>query len=266
MLRQVPLGDCEMSVLDEGAGSPLLFVHGFPLDHSMWQHQRQHFLRSHRCIVPDLRGFGQSQFVADEITMRQLADDLAQMLRALSIDQPLTFCGLSMGGYVAWQFWRHHGSLLGKLILCDTKAAADSEEMARGRRLMAQQVLQEGSEVACRSMSPKLVAGTTSESQPSLVASLADTIRNTPPQTIAAIQRGMAIRCDMTPFLASVQQPTLVVCGDQDVITPVGEMRAMAEAMPAATFAEIPNAGHLAPLENPLAVNSAIEEFLASTS
>ena len=168
-MQEIKLDDFVLRFIDEGQGEPLLFVHGFPLDHSMWQHQLEALRVSHRCIIPDLRGFGASTFQSELISMKQLADDLSRLLNELSIDQPVTFCGLSMGGYIAWQFLQHHRTQLAKLILCDTKASADSEEVARGRQMMAQQVLVEGSQLASKSMLPKLVSSQTAEQQPELV-------------------------------------------------------------------------------------------------
>src|SRR5688572_24046563 len=101
MLNAVSLADCRLNVLDQGAGPPLLLVHGFPLDHTMWREQAAAFSKSHRVIAPDLRGFGKSTGAGEVLTMSSLADDLAALLDAMQIREPVTFCGLSMGGYVA---------------------------------------------------------------------------------------------------------------------------------------------------------------------
>src|SRR5689334_15957289 len=137
----IDLPTCRLNVLDQGAGPVLLFVHGFPLNHSMWREQVAALGDGHRIIAPDLRGFGQSTGAGETITMAQLADDLAALLDALNIVEPITLCGLSMGGYVAFEFWRRHTSRLARLILCDTQAGADTPEAARGRLELAAKVL-----------------------------------------------------------------------------------------------------------------------------
>src|SRR4051812_14800581 len=120
------VNQASLHVVDEGSGPPLLLVHGFPLDHSMWRHQIAHFAATHRVIAPDLRGFGRSSVTPGVVTMKQFADDLAAILPALGENRPVVLCGLSMGGYVAWQFVEHHPSKLAALIVCDSKAATDS--------------------------------------------------------------------------------------------------------------------------------------------
>src|SRR5690606_29944369 len=112
-MKKQRVGDLEMAVVERGSGPVLLLVHGFPLDHQMWQPQLDALSADFRVIAPDLRGFGATGLTTDtelpeRITMEQLADDMARLLDALAIDEPVHFCGLSMGGYVAWQFWRKY--------------------------------------------------------------------------------------------------------------------------------------------------------------
>ena len=126
-MPRIRINDIHLNVLDEGQGPPLLLVHGFPLDHTMWREQIQHFRGTHRVIAPDLRGFGQSDVTPGTITMQRHAEDLAHLLDALRVKNPVCLCGLSMGGYIAWQFVQMHHGRLGSLILCDTKAGADDE-------------------------------------------------------------------------------------------------------------------------------------------
>jgi len=142
------LCDIGMNVVERGSGVPLLLVHGYPLDHSMWQGQIEGLGDACRVIAPDLRGFGASGVTPGTVTMGQMADDMAALLDALKIHEPIVFCGLSMGGYVAWQFALRHRQRLTKLILCDTRAAADSPEAAAGRLKTADKVLDEGAAVA----------------------------------------------------------------------------------------------------------------------
>jgi pimeloyl-ACP methyl ester carboxylesterase len=261
-MKTVKLRDATLSIADVGSGPTLLLVHGFPLDHSMWRHQLESLGDKYRVIAPDLRGFGASTGATDTITMDQLADDLADLLDGLDIAEPVTFCGLSMGGYVAWQFWQRHASRLDRLILCDTRAVADTDEAARGRSDMAQRVLSEGATIVAEAMLPKLFAETTIRERADIVEATRRVMQATAPVTVAGALRGMAQRPDMTSELPNVDVPTLVMCGEYDVISTVDEMRSIADALPNANFVEVSGSGHMSPLEDPITVNAAIRSFL----
>jgi 3-oxoadipate enol-lactonase len=140
-MSKISVGDVALSYVDRGTGIPLLLVHGFPLDHSMWSHQIEELSSFGRVLAPDLRGFGQSGVTEGTVTMERFADDLAALLDAVGVGEPVVFCGLSMGGYIGWQFWKRHPSRLRALVLCDSRAAADSAEGARARRQSAEKVL-----------------------------------------------------------------------------------------------------------------------------
>ena len=262
-MNKINVGDIELSVRQDGQGPPLLFVHGFPLDHTMWNKQIEEFSKDYRVIAPDLRGFGASALGAGPASMARLADDLAAMLGELQVTRPVVFCGLSMGGYVGWQFWDRHSDRLDKLILCDTRAAADSAETAHGRRETAARTLREGTagELIDTTL-PKLFAKSTNTTEPVLIDSTRRVMESTKVQTIAATLEAMAERPDFEPRLAEITVSTLLICGEHDMITPVEEMRQVAAAIPDAQFEEILGAGHMAPMEQPAAVNRAIHEFL----
>ena len=258
------VGKMRFHYVESGSGRPLLLVHGFPLDHTMWAGQLEALSRHFRCIAVDLRGFGRSDVTDGSVTMEQHADDLAEILDTIGIREPVLFCGLSMGGYVAWQFWMRHAKRLAALILCDTRAAADTPEAAQGRLKMADKVLAQGPQELVDTMVPKLFAEETIRTQPAIVEATKNVILATPPAGIAAALRGMAQRMDFTGELAKINFPTLAICGEQDVISKSAEMRELIKSMPQAQFVEVPHAGHMSPLEQPKLVNSAIEQFLAS--
>jgi 3-oxoadipate enol-lactonase len=260
------LGDVELDVVEFGHGRPIMFVHGFPLDHSMWKTQLEAFKASFRVIAPDLRGFGQSGLTEGTVTMEQFADDLSKLLIRMQIDEPVVFCGLSMGGYIGWQFWRRHPDQLRALVMCDTRAVADTDEAARGRKKTAEQVVTSGTQSVAETMIPKLFAESTRRERPELVEATRQVILRAPPQGVAAALRGMAARPDVSEEIPHLQVPTLVICGEQDAISPVAEMRKIATAIPTAKFELIPDAGHMSPLENSTAFNAALEKFLRSLS
>jgi pimeloyl-ACP methyl ester carboxylesterase len=252
----------ELAAVDQGTGLPLLLVHGFPLNHSLWQAQIDGCAERCHVIAPDLRGFGTSGVTEGEVSMEQMADDLAGLLDTMGILEPVVFCGLSMGGYIAWEFWRKHRLRVAGLILCSTRAAADSPEAAANRRLMADRVLGEGPAPIADAMLPRLAAEVTLTRYPERVEAVRRMIFSNDPRGIAAASRGMANRADATSLLAEIACPTLLIAGQHDRIAPVTEMRAMAEAMPHARLVEISGAGHLGPLENPAEVNAAILSFV----
>lgn len=274
---QIQLDDVSVSYVDTGRGaapsaeassqdgsSTILFLHGFPLDHSMWDRQIDSLRHAHRCIAPDLRGFGGSSFDGGVSSMSQLAKDMIQLLDRLSIGEPVTLCGLSMGGYIAFEMWQHEPSKIARMILCDTRAEPDSHEVARGREMMALQVEQDGMDGVANGMIPKLLAPSTVQTQSETTEKVRQMIDDADPRAVAAAQRGMAKRCDSSDRLASIQIPALVVCGEHDRITPPESMRDLTAALPNGSFLEISDAGHLAPFEQPDAVNRAIGDWLAN--
>jgi 3-oxoadipate enol-lactonase len=265
-MQQIAVPNGTIGVFAQGRGVPILFVHGFPLGHDMWRSQTEAFGKSYRVIAPDLRGFGQSKLIgataATTLTMEAFADDLHVLLHAVFVDRPVVLCGLSMGGYVAWHFFRKYRDQLKGLILCDTRATADSPEQAAGRHKLAEQVLTLGTHAAVDAMLPRLVSPKTAEQQPGVVSDLRKMILRNGSVSIAAALRGLAERPDCTQMLPSIDVPTLVLCGHDDAISPVAEMKTMAQAIPGAQFVEIPDAGHMAPMENPKVVNASIDRFL----
>ena len=271
-MKTLVVDGIEIATVDRGAGSVVVLVHGFPLDHSMWNAQIGALSQNYRVIVPDLRGFAMSRL--DEaalppgatITMRRFADDLAGLLDALKIDEPVALCGLSMGGYVAFEFQQQYRSRLSKLILCDTRAAADTPEMAAGRREMAQRVLREGPGPLVEAMMPRLFSETAVADRQEMVESLRRVMLENHPRAIAAAALGMAERADVTATLNAIDCPTLVLVGELDAISTADEMRSIAEAIPAARFEVIAGSGHMSTMEKPAAVNAALLEFLAGPS
>ena len=196
------------------------------------------------------------------ITIARLADDLAELLDLLGIDEPVALCGLSMGGYVAMEFYRRHRSRLNKLALLDTRSDNDTPEVAAGRREMAERVLCEGPRPLVESMIPRLFA---ESAIPETVERLRRVMLDNRPNVIAALLLGMAERANMTAMLAEIDCPTLVLVGELDAITPADEMRGMAEAIPDAQFVCLEGSGHMSTMERPAEVNEALLTFLAKS-
>ncbi len=263
-LKKAEVHGHTIAYVDKGRGLPILFVHGFPLDHSMWRYQLEALGDQFRVLAPDLPGFGASSGLSTTVMrMEDFADVLAGLLDTLEVTEPVVYCGLSMGGYIAWQFWRRHGHRLRGLILCDTRAAADAPDVAEQRRVNAERVLREGPGFFVDMMLSRLFsAGFLSKSGP-VLDEMRRTMMSTPPETIAAVLRGMAERADARQWLGEIRLPCLLVVGEDDILSPPSEMEAMATALPESKLVVIPEAGHLAPLENPEAVSAAIRDFLS---
>lgn len=262
MMKRIFARSLEFGVVDQGHGPPVLLVHGFPLNHTMWNGQLPVFAERHRVIAPDLRGFGSSVDTEGTVSMEDYADDLADILDSLQVREPVVYCGLSMGGYIGWQFVRKYRQRLRGLVLCDTRAAADAPEVAGGRIKMAEQVIADGTQPVADGMVSKALSPRTMSERPEVVSAVKGMILSSDPTGVAAAQRGMAARPDVTHQLGQLDLPTLVIVGSDDSLTPVAEMRGIAEAIPGARFVVIPDSGHLSPLENPQAFNAALAEFL----
>jgi 3-oxoadipate enol-lactonase len=260
--RRLRAGDVDVTFAERGSGMPVVLLHGFPLDHSMWDAQLNQLSRRWRPIAPDLRGFGGSRSTSDTASMAQMAEDVHALLEALDIQEPVAVCGLSMGGYVALQFWCKYPRQVRALILCNTRSTADTHEAAATRRKMAEHVLRAGTDYVAEAMLPKLFAPETFASKPDVVEFERQKILSASPRAIAAAIEGLASRPDVSEHLAQISVPTLVVAGQHDAITSESEMRRMAAAIAGAEFVVIPNAGHMTPLENPAAFNDAVERFL----
>ncbi len=265
-MNTVQLNDINLAYIDRGVGPVVLLVHGFPLDHSMWEAQIEALSKEYRVIAPDLRGYGESTLGEVEVTvgvpLERYADDLASLLNALHITEPVVYVGFSMGGYIGWQFWRRHRDRIGALVMCDTRAVADNDEGRAMRLKMAAHVAEWGAAKVADAMEPKLFAEATRTSRPELVAATRQIITGTNVRAIAAAQLGMAARVDSTPLLADIDVPTLVIVGEHDVLSTRDEMRGLADKIPNAKFVEIAGAAHMAPVEDPAAVTKALLSFL----
>lgn len=277
MIRNLPMptirhDNIEHACVDQGQGHPIVLVHGFPVDHTMWEDQITTLSNDYRVIAPDLRGFGRTplaasgheadQVAARGLSMADYAKDLAALLDGLAIAEPVTLAGFSMGGYIAWQFWKKHADRLRAIVLCDTRAAADTDDTRRARLDMAEHVGEWGSERVAEMMLPKLFAPETLENRPDIVEPTRRVISTTDPRAIAAAQRGMADRPGVTDWLPEIDLPALVLVGEHDAISRVEEMRTMAQSLPRAELQVIHAAGHMTPVENPVEVNAALNRFL----
>jgi len=228
----IKLPGVDLAFADHGAGRPVVLIHGFPMDQSIWAHQVQSLAVNYRVITPDLRGSGRSSVTPGKVTVEQWADDLAAMLDALQISEPVVLGGLSMGGYVAFRFFEAHRARLAGLILCDTKAVGDTPQAVAGRMEMAQRLERDGAQFLADTMPARLLAPATLARQAEVVDRLRQIILAGDRIGYAATSRGLAERPNFTPLLPRIDCPTLLIVGRQDAISTVAEMNAMARAIP----------------------------------
>jgi 3-oxoadipate enol-lactonase len=257
---RVPVGDSELAVQVRGDGPALLLIHGFPFDHTLWQHQLKTF-PGWRRIAPDLRGAGESSAPGEGYSMARYADDLIEVLNALDVAAAVV-CGLSMGGYIIFELLRRHRSRVRAAILCDTRAEADSEEGRRGREEMIALAQSGGAAAVADKMIPTLLAAETRSERPDVEAHVREMILRTPVAGIVGAVRAMRDRVDSTPILGELRLPVLVVTGESDGISAPETGRAMAEKIKGARFAAVAGAGHLPPLEQPFVTTRLIADFL----
>jgi pimeloyl-ACP methyl ester carboxylesterase len=256
--RTIELGDgARMAVTDLGHRVPLLFIHGFPLDHSIWEPQVEAFRSRRRVLAPDLVGFGASSG-AVRSSLDDHADDLAALLDVLGVRRVVAI-GLSMGGYVALSLWRRHRQRVAAMVLACSRAGPDVEANRAARYQMAIAVENQGVPAIADALLPRLLG-------PSASAELRDKVQQMmyaqPAEGVIAALKAMAARPNSRNDLGSIEVPALVVTGEQDEVIPVASSVAMADAIPDSQLVVVPGVGHLVNFEDPAAFNAALRAFL----
>ena len=253
--------DIRLAFDDRGTGLPIVFLHAFPLDRSMWTPQLAELSQRFRTIAIDFRGHGESDAPLWNFSLDHYGDDVCALLDHLAIPQAV-LVGLSMGGYISLAFSLKYADRLKALVLADTRAQADTEEGRTGRFHLAQTALNQGSQAVADIMLPKLLGATTRQTKRELVDSVRNTIMTAPVSGIITDLMAMAERPDSVPHLSAITSPTLIVVGQEDSTTPLSDAQLMAQRIPGARLAVIPFAGHLSNLEQPQAFNDLVRSFV----
>lgn len=259
-LARATIGGIEMAYEDHGTGLPCLLVHGFPFDHRQWRAQLEGLADAARWIVPDLRGHGSSAAPPPPYRMSDFAEDLRGLLDRLGIDR-VVLGGLSMGGYIALAFAERYPERLRGLVLMATRAEDDPDTARQQRMETAARARTGGAALIGAEMLDRILGGR--DVDPQLVEAIRTMILGTSVEGLVGSLEGMAMRADATPWLASIECPTLVVVGTEDQLTPPSCARHLAASIPDAELLEVPEAGHVVALERPEIVNPAIERLLA---
>ena len=258
------INNLNIAYTDAGIGRPVVLIHGYPFNRSLWNEQVEALSSTCRVIAPDLRGFGESDAAATA-TMNEMAHDVAQLMDHLEITQA-AIGGLSMGGYVALAFYKQFPSRVRALVLVDTRAQADNEEAKQTREQQARKALDAGMAGIADSMLPKLLTPETVSKHPEIVKRVRDMMLKTKPEGAAAALRGMAERDDQTSLLSKITVPTLIVVGAEDAITPVADSEKMNQAIAGSRLVVLENAGHVSNLERTEKFNEALLDFLNESS
>jgi 3-oxoadipate enol-lactonase len=254
----------KMAYTDHGSGIPLVFVHGYPLSRRMWDPQVEALSDIARVIVPDLRGHGESEAIPGPYSMELFADDLAALLDKLHIQEKIVLCGLSMGGYVAFAFFRKYAPHLAGLVLTATRAADDSPQARAGRDQAAETARQNGIVPIAEGMITRLLATGRAQSDPQLAEQARSIMHTISLEGMLGDLAGLKSRPDSRPLLGKICLPVLVVHGSEDQIVPLEEAKAMASSIPESRLEVILSAGHLLNMEQPELFNACLREYLLS--
>ncbi len=244
-----------------GDGPPVVLLHPFPCDREFWFPVAAALELRYRLILPDLRGHGDSEIGEGPALMAKHAADIARVLDAAGIGKA-AFVGCSIGGYILFEFWRRFRERVASLVLCDTRPQADTAEARANRLKAATTVLEQGTEPFIESMIPKLIGRTTLATRPDLVDGARAMMRKMSAEDISQVQRGMAERPDSVADLKTINVPTLIAIGEEDVLATVADGELMRQHISGSQLKVIPKAGHYAPWEQPEAVGTVLRQFL----
>jgi 3-oxoadipate enol-lactonase len=254
------INDINIAYERREVGTPLVLIHGFPLDHTTWDGMISHLEGQADVILPDLRGLGQSELAQSgapqgAYTVADMAADIAGLLDALEI-QKAVIVGHSMGGYVALAFARAYPQRLAGLGLVSTQALADNAERKAGRYATAEQVAAQGVAVVAEAMAPKLSVN------PNLVPTIRELILRQPAAGVIGALKAMAERPDSTELLSTIKVPVAIVVGQDDALIPPARSHEMKALIPHAVLIELPGVGHSPMLEAPIETAQALKKAL----
>lgn len=263
--QHVKSGDAEIVFYVVGEGPPVILLHPFPANHEFWLAAVQALSTRYRVVLPDLRGHGDSGVGDGPATVEKNAGDIARVMDDAEIGRA-AMIGVSIGGYVLFEFWRRHRGRVAALGLCNTKVPADSDEARAGRLQAAAEVLERGTEPFFESMVPRLLGKSTREARPDLVEGALRMMRKMSPEDVAQVQRGMAERPDSVDTLKTINVPTLIVTGDEDILTGMNEAELMRQYISGSQLRVIAKAGHYSAWEQPEEAGKLLRQFLEGVS
>jgi len=260
---KIPVNDINVSYNDEGPKKApvIIFIHGFPLNKSMWDKQSEKLKGSYRVIAYDIRGHGDTDLGAIDFSIDLFAQDLIDFMDALKIEKTM-LCGLSMGGYIALNAIEKHPNRFSALILSDTNCTADSSEAKENRIKTIEGIKENGVKKLADGLIPKLFAPESFKTYSEGIAVVKELIVKTPKQSLYNSLHAMANRKETCSKLPEIKIPVLIIVGKEDKITPPEAANAMHEKIKDSSLQIIPNAGHLSNLENQEDFNNQLKKFI----
>lgn len=248
---------------DLGLGDVILLIHGQPFNRSMWNPQKEMLSKRYRLIIPDLRGYGESDITEGMVLLDELALDLMHLLEQLHIAKAHVV-GLSMGGQIALEMYRWQPTLFASIVLADTDARAEDEQGYQNRLQLSTRILQEGLDRFTDERIRSFMCNDTFEKKPNVVHVVETMMKTTNAKGSAAVQRGRAERLDYSPLLGTMNFPALIVVGDHDEFTPIESARYMHEKIKNSRLVVIEASGHITNMEQPEAFNIALKDFYSN--
>jgi 3-oxoadipate enol-lactonase len=251
-----------LACTDQGVGPPLVLLHGFPLSRRMWDLEVKSWSQNFRVIAPDFRGFGDSRMAEGEFSMAGCAEDVVDLLGSLGIRQEIVLLGLSMGGYVAFEFVRRYPDMLCGLILVGTQPAADTDAAKQARYETADFVRREGTAALAERLIPRFLGTITLATKQPVVETLRRLIESSWPEAVAQACYGLASRRDSRSLLVDIKLPTLIVAGSEDALVPSAQAEIMHSEIQDSSLVVIEQCGHLINLEQPKVLDQVVSNFL----
>lgn len=243
----------------------IIFIHGFCFDYTMWQKQIDFFSDDYHCFLYDIRGLGKSLPGDGQFTIEMFVDDLFDLIKYFEIEKPI-LCSLSMGGYIALRAYEKKPNSFRALILCDTKSDADTNEAKLKRASAINHINKVSFESYINEFVPVCFSDKTLANNKDVYNNILNTAMASDPKGVKGCLIAMAGRTDTTESLSNINIPVLLVCGEDDKITPPDVMKKMKERIKGSQLEIIPEAGHLSPVENPEYFNNKLKDFLLKTS
>lgn len=262
----IPVNNFNLSYDDVGEGLiPIIFLHGYPFDKTMWQGQLDFLKSSYRLIPCDIRGFGKSTDEKTSLSIDLFADDLIQFMDELNIDKAV-ICGLSMGGFIALNAIKRFPQRFEALILCDTQCIADTAETKEKRFKTIDEIEVEGTANFNDGFVKNVFHKDSLTTKKELVEQIRNVVFSNSKHIIKQGLIALAERSETCSFLDKISVPTLILCGREDEVTPLAQSELMNKAIEGSVLHVIDNAGHVSNLEQPEEFNKHLHDFLATLS
>jgi 3-oxoadipate enol-lactonase len=253
----------DLSVFLEGdkKNKAIIFIHGFPYDHTIWKEQIDELSKNYFCVSYDIRGLGESIAGNGQFTMESFVDDLESIINELKLSKPV-ICGLSMGGYISLRALERFQDKFSAAILCDTRSEADNNEGKLKRAAGIKRISNEGLAPFAKDFIMNCFGEDFKNNRKDQLEKIIEKSSEYDPVGVKGCLLAMISRTDTTPVLSKITLPTLIICGEQDMLTPPAVMKEMYHKIKNSDFVEVSKSGHMTPIEQPEIVNKAMLDFL----